>query len=215
HSVSKIVGAPPGYVGYEDGSNLCNRVRHNPYCLVLFDEIEKAHSDIYNLLLQILDEGRLTDSHGKVVSFRNALIVMTSNVGVSEIPTDYEVTPEQEEQFILEGMRKKFSPEFINRIDNVVVFNTLSPSDIERIVKIQMDKLAKRLSAVNVTMEYSDAVVKWITEHGYEKNYGVRPIRRLIQTQVEDKISEQIIAQQVHYVVLDVIDDSIQIQSSR
>ena len=215
HSVSKIVGAPPGYVGYEDGSNLCNRVRHNPYCLVLFDEIEKAHSDIYNLLLQILDEGRLTDSHGKVVSFRNALIVMTSNVGVSEIPTDYEVTPEQEEQFILEGMRKKFSPEFINRIDNVVVFNTLSPSDIERIVKIQMDKLAKRLSAVNVTMEYSDAVVKWIAEHGYEKNYGVRPIRRLIQTQVEDKISEQIIAQQVHYVVLDVIDDSIQIQSSR
>ena len=185
HSVSKIVGAPPGYVGYEDGSNLCNRVRHNPYCLVLFDEIEKAHSDIYNLLLQILDEGRLTDSHGKVVSFRNALIVMTSNVGVSEIPTDYEVTPEQEEQFILEGMRKKFSPEFINRIDNVVVFNTLSPSDIERIVKIQMDKLAKRLSAVNVTMEYSDAVVKWIAEHGYEKNYVYGPLHGTGMIEVE------------------------------
>jgi ATP-dependent Clp protease ATP-binding subunit ClpB len=215
HSVSKIVGAPPGYAGYEDGSNLCNRVRHNPYCLVLFDEIEKAHPDIYNLMLQILDEGRLTDSHGKVTSFRNALIVMTSNVGVSEIPTDHEVTSVEEEQYIMNGMRKKFSPEFINRIDNIVVFNTLSQVDIEKIVDLQMKKLAKRLSAVNVKMQYSDAVVTWIAEHGYQKNYGVRPIRRLIQTQVEDKISEQIISEQIHFADIDIVDDAVVVQSRR
>ncbi len=215
HSVSKIVGAPPGYLGYEDGSNLCNRVRHNQYCLVLFDEIEKAHSDIYNLLLQILDEGRLTDSHGKVVSFKNALIVMTSNVGVNKIPTNREVTPEEEEKYILEGMRKKFSPEFINRIDNVIVFNTLSQSDIEKIVEIQMQKLSKRLSAVNVELKYNNQVVTWLAENGYEKDYGVRPIRRLIQTQIEDKISELIITEHIHYVELDIADDNIIIQSKR
>ena len=215
HSVSKIVGAPPGYAGYEDGSNLCNRVRHNPYCLVLFDEIEKAHPDVYNLMLQILDEGRLTDSHGKVTSFRNALIVMTSNVGVSEIPADCEVTSAEEEQYIMNGMRKKFSPEFINRIDNIVVFNTLTQTDIEKIVDLQMKKLAKRLSAVNVKMQYSEAVVTWIAEHGYQRNYGVRPIRRLIQTQIEDKISEQIISEQIHFADIDIVDDAVVVQSKR
>jgi len=182
---------------------------------VLFDEIEKANADIYNLLLQILDEGRLTDSHGKVVSFRNAIIVLTSNVGVSEIPTDRDVTPEEEEQFMLEGMRKKFSPEFINRIDNVIVFNTLTREDIEKIVKLQMDKLSKRLSAVNVKMEYTSAVVSWIAENGYQKVYGVRPIRRLIQTQIEDKISEQIITRQVEAINIDVVDNVIEVQSIR
>jgi len=215
HSVSKIVGAPPGYMGYNDGSNLCNRVRHNPYCLVLFDEIEKAHADIYNLMLQILDEGRLTDSHGKVVSFRNALIVMTSNVGVSEIPANSDLTPDEEEQFIMAGMRKKFSPEFINRIDNVVVFNTLTQADIEKIVDLQMKKLTKRLAAVNVTLHYSDAVVSWVASHGYQKNYGVRPIRRLIQTQIEDKISEQIITEQIHFADIDIVDDNVVLQSRR
>ena len=215
HSVSKIVGAPPGYVGYDDGSNLCNRVRRNPYCLVLFDEIEKAHADIYNLMLQILDEGRLTDSHGKVVSFRNAIIVMTSNVGVSEIPTDHEVSLDEEEQYIMNGMRKKFSPEFINRIDNIVVFNTLTQTDIEKIVALQMEKLTKRLAAVNVSMQYTDAVITWLAVHGYQKNYGVRPIRRLIQTQIEDKISEQIITEQIHFAEIDIIDDAVVVQSKR
>ena len=215
HSVSKMVGAPPGYVGYDDGSNLCNRVRHNPYCLVLFDEIEKAHNDIYNLMLQILDEGRLTDSHGKVVSFRNALIVMTSNVGVSEIPTNRDIAPEEEEFFILKGMRKKFSPEFINRIDNVVVFNTLTQTDIEKIVNLQMQKLSQRLSAVNVALSYTDAVVTWLAKHGYQKNYGVRPIRRLIQEQIEDKISEQIITNQIHFANIDIVNDAVEVQSRR
>lgn len=215
HSVSKLVGAPPGYVGYDDGSNLCNRVRHNPYCLILFDEIEKAHPDIYNLMLQILDEGRLTDSHGKVISFRNAIIVMTSNIGVSEIPNNQDLTPEEEEQYILSGMHKKFSPEFINRIDNVVVFNTLSQNDIEKIVELQMKKLAKRLASVNVTMQYTDAVVTWIAQHGYQKQYGVRPIRRLIQSQIEDKISEQIITEQIHFTSIDIVDDSVDVQSRR
>ncbi len=215
HSVSKMVGAPPGYVGYDDGSNLCDRVKHNPYCLVLFDEIEKAHSDIYNLMLQILDEGRLTDSHGKVVSFKNAIIVMTSNVGVSAIPVGKDLPSEQEEAIIMQGLHKKFSPEFINRIDNIVVFNTLTPEDIKKIVRLQMQKLGKRLSAVNVDLSYSDAVVDFITKAGYQKEYGVRPLRRFIQTQIEDKISELIITNNVHYVAVDVVNDAIVVQSNR
>ena len=215
HSVSKMVGAPPGYVGYDDGSNLCDRVKHNPYCLVLFDEIEKAHSDIYNLMLQILDEGRLTNSHGKLVSFKNAIIVMTSNVGVSGIPVGKDLTPEQEEAIIMQGLRKKFSPEFINRIDNIVVFNTLAPDDIKKIVRLQMQKLGKRLSAVNVDLSYSDAVVDFITKSGYQKEYGVRPLRRFIQTEIEDKISELIITSNVHYVAVDVVNDAIVVQSNR
>ncbi len=165
--------------------------------------------------MQILDEGRLTDSHGKVVSFRNALIVLTSNVGVSEIPDNQEFTNEEEEQFILEGMRKKFSPEFINRIDNVIVFNTLAQPEIQKIVDLQMRKLTKRLSAVGVSMIYTDDVVAWVAEHGYQKNYGVRPIRRLIQTQIEDKISELIITQQVDSITINVVDGAINVQSSR
>lgn len=215
HSVSKLVGAPPGYVGYDDGSALCDRVKHNPYCLVLFDEIEKAHSDIYNLMLQILDEGRLTDSHGKVVSFKNAIIVMTSNVGVSDIPVDRQVSPAEEEQYIMSGLRKKFSPEFINRLDNIVVFNTLTIEDIKKIVKIQMQKLSRKLSAVNVEMSYGDAVIDYIAEHGYQKEFGVRPLRRFIQTQIEDKISEQIISKNVHFIVVDVVNDAIVVQSNR
>ncbi len=215
HSVSKMVGAPPGYVGYDDGSNLCDRVKHNPYCLVLFDEIEKAHSDIYNLMLQILDEGRLTNSHGKVVSFKNAIIVMTSNVGVSDIPVGKDLTPEQEETIIMQGLRKKFSPEFINRIDNIVVFNTLTPDDIKKIVRLQMQKLGKRLAAVNVDLAYSDAVVDYITKSGYQKEYGVRPLRRFIQAQIEDKISELIITNNVHYVAVDVVNNTIVVQSNR
>lgn len=215
HSVSKLVGAPPGYVGYEDGSALCDRVKHNPYCLVLFDEIEKAHSDIYNLMLQILDEGRLTDSHGKVVSFKNAIIVLTSNVGVSEIPVNRPVSPEEEEQYIMSGLKKKFSPEFINRLDNIVVFNTLTVEDIKEIVKIQMQKLAHRLAAVNVELSYSDVVIDYIAEHGYQKEFGVRPLRRFIQTQIEDKISEQLIAKTVHAITVDVVNDVIVVQSNR
>lgn len=215
HSVSKLVGAPPGYVGYDDGSALCDRVKHNPYCLVLFDEIEKAHSDIYNLMLQILDEGRLTDSHGKVVSFKNAIIVLTSNVGVSEIPVNRSVSPEEEEQYIMSGLKKKFSPEFINRLDNIVVFNTLTLDDIKKIVKIQMQKLARKLSAVNVELAYSDVVVDYIAEHGYQKEFGVRPLRRFIQTQIEDKISEHLIAKTVYSITVDVVDDAIVVQSNR
>lgn len=215
HSVSKMVGAPPGYVGYDDGAALCDRVKRNPYCLVLFDEIEKAHSDIYNLMLQILDEGRLTDSHGKVVSFKNAIIVMTSNVGVSDIPKDSVVSPAEEEQIILNGLHKKFTPEFINRIDNIVVFNTLTIPDIKKIVAIQMKKLVKKLAAVHVEMSYSDAVVDFIAQSGYDREYGVRPLRRFIQTQIEDKISEQIIAHNVHFVAVDVVNGAIVVQSNR
>lgn len=215
HSVSKMVGAPPGYVGYDDGSALCDRVKHNPYCLVLFDEIEKAHPDIYNLMLQILDEGRLTNSHGKVVSFKNAIIVMTSNVGVSNLVGKDNLTPEQEEQILLAGMRKKFSPEFVNRIDNIVAFNTLTTDDVKKIVDLQLQKLNRRLRAVNVMMTYRDRVIDFIAETAYQKENGVRPIRHFIQKHIEDKISEQIITRQVREVAIDVVDQTITVQSIR
>ncbi len=204
HSVSKMIGAPAGYVGYEDSSILCDRVRRNPYCLVLFDEIEKAHSEIYNLMLQILDEGQLTDSHGKKISFKNAIIVMTSNIGVSNIPNDKEIGDEAEEEIILQGMKDKFSPEFINRIDSIVVFNALSMEDVKKVARIHLEKLKKKLAAVDVDMTYTDGTVEQVAKRSYSKEYGVRPLRRTIQTEIEDRISEEIIAKNIKSVCIDI-----------
>jgi ATP-dependent Clp protease ATP-binding subunit ClpC len=212
HSISKLIGSPPGYVGYEDASILCDRVKRNPYCLVLFDEIEKAHPDIYNVMLQILDEGRLTDSHGHSVSFKNAIIVMTSNVGVSSIVPKNAIgfgaagSDQDEEQIILDGMKKKFRPEFINRIDNIVVFNSLTQEDVKQITKIHLDKLVKKLASIGVEMTYTPAAAAAVAEAGYDKEYGIRPLKRVIQADIEDKISEQIIAGEVKKVVVDAAD---------
>jgi ATP-dependent Clp protease ATP-binding subunit ClpC len=185
----------------------------------LFDEIEKAHPDIYNVLLQILDEGRLTDSHGHTVSFKNAIIVMTSNVGVADIVTKKQMgfgdnfadesAGKDEEAAILAGMKKKFPPEFVNRIDNVIVFNSLSKQDCKKITKIHLDKLVKKLSSVGVAMTYTDAVVSAVAAAGYDKEYGVRPLKRVIQTEIEDKISEKIIINEIKQVSVDVRDDKI------
>jgi ATP-dependent Clp protease ATP-binding subunit ClpC len=210
HSVSKLIGAPAGYVGYDDASVLCDKVKRNPYCLVLFDEIEKAHTDIYNILLQILDEGRLTDSHGHTVSFKNAIIVMTSNVGVSNIVKKNaigfgaEENQKDEEDTILAGMKKKFPPEFLNRIDNIVVFNSLTESDVKKVAGIHLDKLVKKLASVGVNMEYSPAVIGFIASAGYDAEYGIRPLKRVIQTEIEDKISELIITGEIKSVAVTV-----------
>ncbi|MDR0384410.1 MAG: ATP-dependent Clp protease ATP-binding subunit [Christensenellaceae bacterium] len=205
HSVSKLIGSPAGYVGYEDESVLCDKVRRNPYCLVLFDEIEKAHPDIYNVLLQVLDEGKLTNGHGRAVSFKNAIIVMTSNVGVKDIihknaiGFGSENLEEQmgEEEIILNGMKKRFPPEFINRIDNVIVFNSLKKEDVMKIARIHLENLKKKLSSVGVEFIYSDKVVKQLAEKGYDREYGIRPLKRVIQKEIEDKVSEAIIMENI------------------
>ena len=203
HSVSKLIGAPPGYVGFDEGSAVIERVRRNPYCIVLFDEIEKAHSDIYNVLLQILDEGRLTDNRGKTTSFKNAIIIMTSNAGVEGLGRTAQIgfasggdTTSREEDIIMAGIKKRFKPEFINRIDNIVVFNSLSKDDVAKIAKLRVDDLVRKLEGVGVSLHVDSTVVTHLVDKGYSSEYGARPLKRVIQTELEDKIAEEILARE-------------------
>ncbi len=204
HSVSRLVGSPPGYVGYEEGGQLTQKVRNKPYSVVLFDEIEKAHPDVFNILLQILDDGRLTDSNGRVVNFKNTIIVMTSNAGASSITSkrslgfggsvettrDYEAMKER----VMAEVKDTFRPEFINRIDDLIVFHALEPSDIRQIADLMLGSVAKRLRERNMNLSYDEDVVALLAEQGYDANYGARPLRRTIQRYVEDALSEEIIA---------------------
>ena len=203
HSVSRLVGSPPGYVGFEEGGQLTQKVRNKPYSVVLFDEVEKAHPDVFNILLQILDDGRLTDSNGRVVNFKNTIIVMTSNAGASTITSkrslgfggteatrDYEMMKER----VMAEVKDTFRPEFINRVDDLIVFHALEPDDIHRIAELMLDSVAKRLREHNVRLVYGDDVVSLLAEEGYDPNYGARPLRRTIQRTVEDALSEEIIA---------------------
>ena len=204
HSVSRLVGSPPGYVGFEEGGQLTQKVRNKPYSVVLFDEIEKAHPDVFNILLQILDDGRLTDSNGRVVNFKNTIVVMTSNAGASSITSkrslgfggsvettrDYEAMKER----VMASVKDTFRPEFINRVDELIVFHALEPQDIEQIAALMLRNVAKRLSERNMQLSYSDEVVALLAKEGYDANYGARPLRRTIQRSVEDALSEEIIA---------------------
>ena len=200
HSVSKLIGSPPGYVGYDDASALCERVRRNPYSLVLFDEIEKAHPDIYNVLLQILDEGRLTDNKGKTTSFRNCLIVLTSNVGIENLSKTKKIgfssgdESLEEEEAVRAGMKKRFKPEFLNRIDNIIVFNTLNKEHLRKIANGLIEKLIKKMAGLNIKLTINNDVVDYLAEKGFDAEYGVRPLRRIIQTELEDKIAEAMLA---------------------
>ena len=205
HSVSNLTGAPPGYVGYDDASQLCERVRRNPYCVVLFDEIEKAHPDIYNVLLQILDEGRLTDNKGRTTSFRNALIIMTSNIGVENLTRTGKIgfageddVASREEEVMMQGLRKRFKPEFINRIDNVVVFNALTKEAVAKIAEIQVKKLSEKIEKMGLKLNTTKAVITYLVDKGYSHEYGARPLRRVIQSEIEDKIAEQMLSEQAH-----------------
>jgi ATP-dependent Clp protease ATP-binding subunit ClpC len=199
HSISKLIGSPPGYVGYDDGAVLCDRVRRNPYCIVLFDEIEKAHPDIYNVLLQVLDEGRLTDNRGKTTSFRNAMIIMTSNTGVENLSKTATIgfstgdeASNGEETLIMNGLKKRFRPEFINRIDNVVVFNSLTADDVLKIAHLRVNELIRKMDGAGITLKVDASVVKMIVDKGFDREFGARPIKRLIQTELEDPIAEKI-----------------------
>lgn len=201
HSVSKLIGSPPGYVGFDDGGQLTEQVRRKPYSVVLFDEIEKAHPDVYNILLQLMDDGRLTDSQGRLVSFKNTIIIMTSNVGVAELKSVRSLgfgsgaadTEQKTEDVINAALKRHFKPEFLNRIDVICTFNHLSKDDISKIADIMIRKVQKKLNERNVKLILTDSMRNFIMDRGYDMEYGARPLRRVIEQNVEDNIAEAIL----------------------
>jgi len=191
HTVARLIGAPPGYIGFDEGGQLTEAVRRRPYAVILFDEIEKAHSDVFNVLLQVLDDGRLTDGQGRTVDFRNTVVIMTSNLG-SHIFRDYE-RPEKVRPLIMQELRNTLRPEFLNRIDEVVIFTPLGRDEIERIVDIQLEHLRRRLAAKRIGLEVTDAAKKVLASEGYDPTFGARPLKRTIQRLVQDPLALRIL----------------------
>ena len=209
HTVSRLVGSPPGYVGFDEGGQLTEAVRRKPYSVLLFDEIEKAHPDVFNMLLQILDDGRLTDAHGKVVNFKNTIIIMTSNIGARLITEkqqerlgfatadtennaaerDFERTKE----LVMGELKKVFRPEFINRVDDIIVFHKLMHDDIQKIAGKMLEGLKKQLSDMEISLEFTPAAVEAVANAGFDPVYGARPLRRAIRSKIEDPVSEKML----------------------
>ncbi|QFG67537.1 ATP-dependent Clp protease ATP-binding subunit [Ornithinimicrobium pratense] len=205
HAVARLIGSPPGYVGYEEGGQLTEAVRRRPYSVVLLDEVEKAHPETFDILLQVLDDGRLTDGQGRTVDFRNVLLVMTSNLG-SQVLVDPMVTEETKREQVMATVRGAFKPEFLNRLDEVVIFDPLSPEQLATIVGLQVELLARRLSDRRIGLEVTDAARAWLAERGYDPAYGARPLRRLVQTEIGDRLARALLAGEVRdgqHVVVD------------
>ncbi|MDD5448748.1 MAG: AAA family ATPase, partial [Actinomycetota bacterium] len=196
HTVSRLIGAPPGYVGYEEGGQLTEAVRRKPYTVVLLDEIEKAHDDVFNILLQIMDEGRLTDGHGRTVDFKNTVIIMTSNIGSQSIATAAHEREAIKEKVLAE-LRERFKPEFLNRVDEILVFNPLSREDIRKIVDIRLEYLKDRLRQRNITIEFEDEAKDLLAEKGFDPVYGARPLKRVIQREIEDPLAMKILGGEI------------------
>ncbi|GAA4463472.1 ATP-dependent chaperone ClpB [Phytohabitans houttuyneae] len=196
HSVARLVGAPPGYIGYEEGGQLTESVRRRPYSVVLLDEVEKAHPDVFDVLLQVLDDGRLTDGQGRTVDFRNAILVLTSNLGSSVI-ADPTLSEDERREAVLAVVRSHFKPEFLNRLDDIVVFHSLTGQELTSIVDIQLNRLRKRLADRRLGVEVSDAARTWLAEHGYDPIYGARPLRRLVQSAIGDRLAKALLAGEI------------------
>ena len=195
HTVSRLVGAPPGYVGHEEAGQLTETVRRHPYALLLLDEVEKAHPDVFNILLQVLDDGRLTDSHGHTVDFTNTIIVMTSNVGsqmIQEI-TENGGTYEEMQKAVMESLQARFLPEFLNRVDDVIVFRHLTVEDLKEVVDLELGKVRERLSERGLKMQLTDEAKKLLIRKGSNTDFGARPLRRSIENYVEDPLSEELL----------------------
>jgi ATP-dependent Clp protease ATP-binding subunit ClpB len=195
HAVARLIGAPPGYVGYEEGGALTEAVRRRPYQVILFDEVEKAHPDVFNVLLQVLDDGRLTDSHGRTVDFRNTLIVLTSNLGsehLASLPEDQPAEAAREQ--VMAVVRASFRPEFLNRLDEIILFHRLGRDEMSGIVEIQVRRLAALLEDRKLTLELSEAAKRWLAEAGYDPVYGARPLKRTIQRSLQDPLARLILA---------------------
>ena len=211
HSVARLVGAPPGYVGYEEGGQLTEAVRRRPYSVILLDEVEKAHPDLFNILLQVLDDGRLTDGQGRTVDFRNTLLIMTSNLG-SQYLADPLLSREEKRNQVMVVVRQSFRPEFLNRLDDTVLFDPLTEEELARIVDIQLDRLNKRLAGRRITVEVSDDAKAWLGTVGFDPVYGARPLRRLVQSTVEDALARGLLSGEIHdgqQVLIDRLGDGI------
>src|SRR5438445_4216104 len=194
HSVSRLIGAPPGYVGYDEGGALTEAVRRRPYQVILFDEIEKAHPDVFNVLLQVLDDGRLTDGQGRTVDFRNTLIVLTSNLGseaLANLPESADVAEARDA--VMESVRAAFRPEFLNRFDEILLFRRLSRADMTGIVDIQLKRLGKLLADRKITLDIDEPAKRWLAEASYDPIYGARPLKRVIQRALQNPLAEQIL----------------------
>ena len=206
HSVSKLIGSPPGYVGFDEGGQLTEKIRRKPYSVILFDEIEKAHPDVMNMLLQILEDGRLTDSQGRTVNFKNTVIIMTSNIGARLITDkkslgfsnaknteDTQKEYEETKKEVMEALKKELRPEFINRIDEIIVFHKLTDEEIDKIIDIMLKEVVGRLKDQKIEIELEPSVKKLIASKGIDKNFGARPLRRTIQSVLEDSLAEEIL----------------------
>ena len=204
-SATRLIGAPPGYVGYDEGGQLTEAIRRKPYSVVLFDEIEKAHPDVFNILLQVLDDGRLTDNKGRVVNFKNSIIIMTSNMGSSLIRESFEkITPDNREKVIdetriqvLELLKKSIRPEFLNRIDEIIMFTPLNEEEIRKIVTLQLNSVKKMLANNGVALNFTDAAVDFISDAGYDSQFGARPVKRAIQKYVLNELSKEILGMKI------------------
>ena len=200
HSVSRLIGAPPGYVGYEEGGQLTEAVRRKPYCVVLFDEIEKAHPDVFNVLLQVLDDGRITDSQGRTVDFKNTILIMTSNIGSSYLLDGIEENgeiKEEAQEMVMNDLKAHFRPEFLNRLDEIIMFKPLTKENIGNIVDLMMKDLDRRLADQDIHLELSPAAKKYIVDHGYDPVYGARPLKRFLQKNVETLAARKILSGEV------------------
>ena len=195
HSVARLIGAPPGYVGYEEGGRLTEAVRRNPYCVILLDEVEKAHRDVFNILLQVLDDGRLTDSQGRTVDFTNTIVVMTSNIGSQAIQQLSGTADEKEiQRRVMEALQKHFLPEFLNRVDEVIVFHPLGREEIREIVDLQLKRLNGMLEKNGLHLEVTDAAKQLLANEGYDPTYGARPLKRVIQQRIQNALANELLA---------------------
>ena len=199
HSVSRLIGAPPGYVGYDEGGALTEAIRRRPYQVILFDEVEKAHEDVFNILLQVLDDGRLTDGQGRTVDFRNTIIVLTSNLGsqaIAELPESSDI--EAARPAVMRAVRERFRPEFLNRLDEIVLFRRLARSDMASIVDIQLAGLRRLLEDRKITLTLDEAAREWLAEAGYDPAYGARPLKRVIQRALQDQLANLLLEGRIH-----------------
>jgi ATP-dependent Clp protease ATP-binding subunit ClpB len=192
HSVSRLVGAPPGYVGYDEGGQLTEAVRRRPYSVVLLDEVEKAHPEVFDILLQVLDDGRLTDGQGRTVDFRNVVLILTSNLG-SMFLVDPTLDEEKKRESVMSVVRQAFKPEFLNRLDEIVLFDSLTQDELSHIVDLQIAELGRRLAVRRISVEVTPAAHEWLSRTGFDPAYGARPLRRLVQTAIGDPLAKMLL----------------------